>query len=50
MIVAVLGFLSAMSALALGYSGFIAFTLIYLGFSFGDLAGNLLKLTLYRTR
>ena len=49
MLFTVAGFLAAMSVLALGYSGFIAFNLIYLGFSLGDLASNLLKLTLYRT-
>jgi hypothetical protein len=49
MLFTVAGFLGAMSALALGYSGFIAFNLIYLGFSLGDVASNLLKLTLYRT-
>ncbi len=49
MLFAVAGFLGAMAALALGYSGFIAFNLIYLGFSLGDVASNLLKLTLYRT-
>jgi len=49
MLFTVAGFLGAMSALALGYSGFIAFNLIYLGFSLGDVASSLLKLTLYRT-
>lgn len=49
MLFAVAGFLGAMAALAFGYSGFIAFNLIYLGFSLGDVASNLLKLTLYRT-
>ena len=48
MLLAVVGFLSAMAALALGYSGFIAFNLIYLGFCLGDLAGSLVKLGLYR--
>ncbi|MEO8242083.1 MAG: hypothetical protein ABI832_07190 [bacterium] len=50
MIVCVAGFLAAMTSLALGTSGFVAFTLIYFGFSLGDLAGNLLKLALYRNR
>jgi hypothetical protein len=49
MLFAVAGFLGAMGALALGYSGFIAFNLIYIGFSLGDVAASLLKLTLYRT-
>ena len=49
MLLAVAGFLGAMGALALGYSGFIAFNLIYLGFSLGDVASNVLKLILYRT-
>ena len=48
MLLAVAGFLSAMVALALGYSGFIAFNLIFLGFSLGDIAGSLVKLGLYR--
>ena len=49
MLFAVAGFLAAMAALAFGYSGFIAFNLIYLGFSVGDVGSNVLKLTLYRT-
>lgn len=49
MLLAVVGFLSAMVALALGYSGFIAFNLIYFGFALGDVACSLLKLILYRT-
>lgn len=49
MLFTVAGFLGAMAALALGYSGFIAFNLIYLGFSVGDVASNVLKLILYRT-
>lgn len=48
MVLAVAGFLSAMLALALGFSGFVAFNLIYLGFSLGDVAGSLVKLGLYR--
>ena len=49
MLLVVLGFLAALSALALGYSGFIAFNLIYAGFALGDIAGNLVRLGLYRS-
>ena len=45
MLLVVLGFLAALSALALGYSGFIAFNLIYAGFALG----NLVRLGLYRS-
>ena len=48
MALAVIGFLSSMVLLALGYSGFIAFTVIYLSFFLGDIAGSLVKLGLYR--
>ena len=48
MAMAVAGFLGSMVLLALGYSPFIAFNLIYLSFALGDVAGNLLKLALYR--
>lgn len=48
MFLAVAGFLSAMVLLALGYSGFVAFTAIYLSFFVGDIAGSLVKLGLYR--
>ena len=44
----VAGFLGSMVALAFGQSGFLAFTLIYLTFFLGDLAGNLVKIGLYR--
>jgi hypothetical protein len=49
MLLAIAGFLGAMAALALGYSGFIAFNLIYFGFALGDVLGSVLKLILYRT-
>jgi hypothetical protein len=45
---AVAGFLIAMVLLALGYGGFVAFTVIYLSFFIGDIAGSLVKLGLYR--
>ena len=50
MIATVTGFVTAVSCLALGYSGFLAFTLVYLGCAIGDMAGNSVKLLLYRTR
>ena len=43
-------FVTAVLCLALGWSGFLAITLVYLGCAFGDMAGNGLKLVLYRTR
>ena len=46
----VLGFVSAVVVLAFGHSGFLAFNLVYLGCAIGDMAGNTLKLVLYRTR
>ncbi len=46
----VAGFVSAICCLALGLSGVLAFTLVYLGCAIGDMAGNSLKLVLYRTR
>ncbi len=45
---AVAGFLGSMILLALGYGGFVAFTVIYLSFFLGDIAGSLVKLGLYR--
>ena len=48
MALAVAGFLGSMVLLALGYSPFIAFNLIYLSFALGDVAGNVLKLAMYR--
>ena len=48
MLLMVAGFLGSMVALAFGLSGFVAFNLIYLTFFLGDLAGNLVKLGLYR--
>ena len=48
MAMAVAGFLGSMTLLALGYSPFIAFNLIYLSFALGDLAGSVLKLLMYR--
>ena len=50
MIATVIGFISAVACLALGLSGFLAFTLVYLGCAIGDMAGNSLKLLLYRNR
>ena len=49
MLLVVLGFLAALSTLALGYSGFIAFNLIYAGFALGDIANNFVRLGLYRS-
>lgn len=49
LIVVVLGFLASLGVLAIGQSGFVAFTVIYLTMFLADIAGNLLKLTLYRT-
>jgi hypothetical protein len=46
----VVGFITAVGLLALGQSGFLAFTCVYLGCALGDMAGNALKLLLYRTR
>ena len=46
----VIGFVTAVILLALGYSGFLAFNFVYLGCAIGDMAGNSLKLVLYRTR
>ena len=48
MALAVAGFLGSMILLALGYSPFIAFNIIYLSFALGDIAGSVLKLALYR--
>ena len=48
MAMAVAGFLGSMVLLALGYSPFIAFNVIYLSFALGDLAGSVLKLAMYR--
>lgn len=45
---AVAGFLVSMILLALGYGGFVAFTVIYLSFFLGDIAGSLVKLGFYR--
>ena len=39
----VLGFVTAVILLALGYSGFLAFNLVYLGCAIGDMAGNTLE-------
>ena len=49
LIVVVLGFLFSIGLLAYGASGFAAFTVIYLTMFLADIAGNLLKLALYRT-
>lgn len=46
----VVGFITAVALLALGQSGFLAFTCVYLGCALGDMAGNALKLLLYRIR
>ncbi|MBC7738800.1 MAG: hypothetical protein H7245_16640 [Candidatus Saccharibacteria bacterium] len=46
----VVGFITAVCLLALGQTGFLAFTCVYLGCALGDMAGNALKLTLYRVR
>ena len=46
----VIGFVSAVCCLAYGLSGVLAFTLVFLGCAIGDMAGNTLKLVLYRTR
>lgn len=48
MALAVVGFLGSMALLALGYSPFIAFNALYLGFALGDIAGSVLKLAMYR--
>ena len=48
MAVMVAGFLTSMILLAAGYGGFVAFTVIYLGFALGDITGSLVKLGLYR--
>ena len=48
MAMAVAGFLGSMVLLALGYGGFVAFTVLYLCFFLGDIAGSLVKLGLYR--
>ena len=48
MAMAVAGFLGSMTLLALGYSPFIAFNVIYLSFALGDLAGSVLKLAMYQ--
>ena len=48
MAMAVAGFLGSMTLLALGYSPFIAFTVIYLSFALGDLTGSVLKLAMYQ--
>jgi len=46
----VVGFVTAVFCLAFGQSGFVAFNFVYLGCAIGDMAGNTLKLVLYRTR
>lgn len=46
----VIGFVTAVLCLAFGQSGFLAFNFVYLGCAIGDMAGNSLKLVLYRTR
>jgi hypothetical protein len=46
----VVGFVTAVFCLAFGQSGFLAFNFVYLGCALGDMAGNSLKLVLYRTR
>ena len=48
MLFMVFGFFGSMICLALGTSAFVAFNLVYLTFFLGDLAGNLVKLGLYR--
>ncbi len=46
----VAGFITAVCLLALGHTGFLAFTCVYLGCALGDMAGNAVKLILYRVR
>ena len=48
MLFMVFGFFGSMIGLAFGVSAFVAFNLVYLTFFLGDLAGNLVKLGLYR--
>lgn len=48
MAMAIAGFLGSMTLLALGYSPFIAFNVIYLSFALGDLVGSVLKLAMYQ--
>lgn len=48
MAAAIVGFLASMVLLAMGHGGFVAFNVIYLSFFVGDIAGNLVKLGLYR--
>lgn len=48
MLFMVFGFFGSLIGLAFGTSAFVAFNLVYLTFFLGDLAGNLVKLGLYR--
>jgi hypothetical protein len=48
MIVSAIGFIAAMSALALGYAALTVFLIMYLSFALGDLTGNVIKLASYR--
>lgn len=48
MVVGSFGFVAAIGALAWGWSAVAGFTLIYVGFTIGDLAGNLVKFASYR--
>jgi hypothetical protein len=48
MVVASFGFVGAIAALAWGWSAVAGFTLIYIGYTIGDLAGNIVKFASYR--
>jgi putative flippase GtrA len=48
LIVMILGFPLCLATLALGGTAFVAFNLVYLTMFLADIAGNLLKLGLYR--
>jgi len=48
MVVASFGFVGAIAALAVGWSAVAGFTLIYIGYTIGDLAGNVVKFASYR--
>lgn len=48
MVVASVGFIGALGALAVGWPAFIALNIILAGFALGDLCGSLTRLVLYR--
>lgn len=48
MLLAVVGFIGSIVALALGWSGLSAFMILYFAFALGSLLGDLVKLASYR--